>query len=129
MDDPDAVRALAKRYFDSLETGDVDALIDCYAPDAAIWHNTSGKEITPAEHIEQLRGFTTRVLDRAYVDRRIDVFAGGFVQQHVLRGTRKADGATVAMPTCDICRVHDGRITRLDAYIDSAHVAELTRGA
>jgi len=129
MTDDAAMRALAKRYFDSLESGDVDVLYECYAPDATIWHNTSGREITPAEHVEQLRGFTTRVLDRTYDDRRIEVFPGGFVQQHVMRGTRKADGAKVAMPTCDICHVEDGRITRLDAYIDSAHVAELTRGA
>jgi ketosteroid isomerase-like protein len=126
--DEDAMRTLAARYFDSLEAGDVDALFDCYAPDAVIWHNTSGRQITPAEHVEQLRGFMTRISDRRYDDRRVEVFPGGFVQQHVLRGTRLADGTRVAMPTCDLCHVAEGKITRLDAYLDSAHVAELVKG-
>ena len=34
------IRALAKRFFDAVEAGDIDTLYDCYAPQAEIWHNT-----------------------------------------------------------------------------------------
>ena len=67
--------------------------------------------------------------DRIYDDRRLDVFAGGFVQQHVLRATRVRDGAKVALAACLVCRVHDGKITRLDEYFDSAAVAAFTGAA
>jgi ketosteroid isomerase-like protein len=129
MSDDEAMRALAKRFFDCIESGDVDQLYDCYAPDARIWHNTDDKIQTPEENVEQLRGFTTRIDDRSYGDRRFEAFGGGFVHQHVLRGTRAHDGVRVELPACLVCEVVGGRITRLDEYFDSAHVAELARRA
>ena len=35
----------------------------------------------------------------------------------------RRDGQRVSLPAVLVCRVHDGRITRLDEYFDSAHVA------
>ena len=54
---------------------------------------------------------------------------GGFVQQHVLRGTRKHDGARLALPAYVVCAVKDGKITRLDEYFDSARVADFRKYA
>ena len=36
--------------------------------------------------------------------------------------TRK-DGSRVSLPAAIICRMRDGKIARLDEYLDSAHVA------
>jgi len=47
------------------------------------------------------------------------------VQQHVLRCTR-ADGTRVEVPACLVVTCAGGRITRLEEYLDSAHVARLT---
>jgi ketosteroid isomerase-like protein len=45
-------------------------------------------------------------------------------QQHVLRGTNRASGEPVALHACVVVQVgDDGRITRLDEYIDSAEAA------
>jgi ketosteroid isomerase-like protein len=129
MSDADAMKALATKFFDSIESGDDDKLHELYAPDAKIWHNTDGLEQTPTENVEQLRGFTTRIDDRVYADRRIEVFPNGFVHQHVLRGTRNLDGVRVELPACLVCEVQDGRITLLEEYFDSAHVAQLTKRA
>lgn len=125
----DAMRALAKRFFDCVEAGDIDGLVACYASDAEIWHNTDGLIQGPDDNRKTLAGMVTRILDRVYDDRRVDVFPGGFVQQHVLRGTRKHDGVRLALPACIICQVRDGKITRLDEYFDSAHVAEFRKFA
>jgi ketosteroid isomerase-like protein len=125
----DAMRALAKRFFDCVEAGDIDGLVACYAADAEIWHNTDGLVQGPDDNRKTLAGMVTRILDRVYDDRRVDVFPGGFVQQHVLRGTRKHDGVRLALPACIICKVRDGKITRLDEYFDSAHVAEFRKFA
>jgi len=129
MSDDDAMRALATRFFDCIEAGDIDGMFALYAPDARIWHNTDGLEQTPIENGDGLKGFVTRILDRTYDDRRVQVLPTGFVHQHVLHGTRKHDGVRVEMPACIVCEVKDGRITHLDEYFDSAHVAELAKYA
>jgi ketosteroid isomerase-like protein len=129
MAEPDEIKALAKRFFDCVEQGDIDGLVACYAPDAKIWHNTDEQEQAPSENRATLEGLVTRILDRVYDDRRLEVFPGGFVQQHVLRGTRKHDGERVALPACIVCAVKGGKITRLDEYFDSARVAEFRKYA
>lgn len=125
----DAMRALAKRFFDFVEAGDVDGLVSCYAPDARIWHNTDGLEQSPEDNRKTLQGMTQRIIDRVYDDRRLQVFPTGFVHQHVLRGTRKHDGVRLALEACIVCQVVDGKITRLDEYFDSAQVAEFRKFA
>lgn len=129
MSDDAAMRALAKRFFDCVEQGDIDGLVACYAPDAKIWHNTDRQEQGPEDNRKTLAGMVTRIVDRVYADRRVEVFAGGFVQQHVLQGTRKHDNVRVELPACIVCAVKDGRITRLDEYFDSAGVAEFRKFA
>jgi ketosteroid isomerase-like protein len=118
--------ALAKRFFDCIEAGDVDGLVACYAPDAEIWHNTDGQVQGPQDNRVTLTGLVRYFADRVYDDRRLEVFPGGFVQQHVLRATRTRDGAKVALTACLVCRVKDGKITRLDEYFDSAAVTAFT---
>ena len=125
----DAMRALAKRFFDCVEAGDIDGLVACYAPDAKIWHNTDEQIQGPEDNKKTLAGMVTRILERVYDNRRVEVFPGGFLQQHVLRGTRKHDGVRLALPACIICQVEDGKITRLDEYFDSARVAEFRKFA
>jgi ketosteroid isomerase-like protein len=129
MSTPEEIKALAKRFFDCVEQGDIEGLVACYAPDAKIWHNTDQLEQSPADNKATLAGMVTRILDRLYDNRQLNVFPGGFVHQHVLRGTRKQDGVRLALPACVICQVEDGKITHLDEYFDSAPVAEFRKYA
>ncbi len=116
--------ALARRFFDALAAGDMDAVRSCYAPEAIVWRNTDRSVRAAEAHVRELGAFAERVTDRRYDDRRVRVFDGGFVHQHVLRCTR-ADGVAVKVPGCVVCDVVDGRITRLDEYLDSADAARL----
>jgi len=118
------IRRLATHFFDSVERGDIDAVIACYAPAARIWHNTDQQEQSPQDNRQTLLGMVSRIDAREYAQRRLICFDGGFVQQHVLRGVRVHDGQAVALPACIVCAVADGKITRLDEYFDSAHVAQ-----
>jgi ketosteroid isomerase-like protein len=120
--DEAAVRAFAKRFFDAIEQGDIETVQACYTPDIGVWHNFDDQVQTRDENLATLKGMVDRISDRKYADRRLDVFPGGFVQQHVLWGTRK-DGKRVSLPAAIICRLRDGKISRIDEYIDSAHVA------
>ena len=122
------IRALAQRFFDAVEQGDIDAVHGCYAPEAKIWHNTDDTEQSRDDNARTLRGFVRLISNRVYANRRLQVFEGGFVQQHELTGVR-ADGAAVRLTACIVCQVADGRITRLDEYFDSAQVAAFVGGA
>ena len=122
------VRALAKRFFDAVEAGDIDTLYGCYSPEAKIWHNTDDAEQSRDDNAATLKGFVERISNRVYAERRLSVFEGGFVQQHELRGVR-ADGVPVRLTACIVCAVENGRITRLDEYFDSAQVAKFRVGA
>lgn len=122
MTDKKEIAALAKRFFDAIEEGDIQTVRAVYAPDAVIWHNTDNIENTREENLAVLDGFIKRIPVRRYENRRLDVFEDGFVHQHLLRGKTR-DGRELALPAALICKVKDGRITRLDEYFDSAAVA------
>ena len=121
-------RALAKRFFDAVEAGDIATVHSCYAPQARIWHNTDGAEQSRDDNAETLRGFVKRIANRIYAERRLQVFDGGFVHQHELRGVRP-DGIAVKLDACIVCAVEGGLITRLDEYFDSAQVAKFVGAA
>jgi ketosteroid isomerase-like protein len=118
----DDIAALAKRFFDGLEQGNIAILREVYAPNVKIWHNTDGLEQTLEDNEATLTGFIERIPKRQYANRRVHTFPGGFVQQHTLKGTRK-DGKEVALDAVIICKVENGKVTRLDEYFDSAAVA------
>lgn len=129
MDSNDDIRAMAERFFDAIEAGDIEAMRATFAPDAEIWHNTDELIVTRDQTATTLTGMVARIKDREYADRQLTVFPGGFVQQHVLKGKRVHDDGTVRLPCAIICRVVDGKITRLDEYFDSARVAEFRKFA
>jgi ketosteroid isomerase-like protein len=118
----DDIRSLATRLFDSIEQGDIDGVADCYDPDLVVWHNFDGVEQPREDNLKTLAGLIARIGDRRYESRRLNVFEGGFVQQHVLTGVRK-DGVRVRLPGVLVGTVRGGKIARLDEYLDSAHVA------
>jgi ketosteroid isomerase-like protein len=120
----DAIAALATAFFDAVEAGDLAAVRACYAPDARIWHNTDDAEQTVDVNIALLAAFVARTRRRRYADRRLAVFAGGFVQQHRLIATRM-DASEEAMPAAIVCRVEGGLIQRLDEYFDAAQVERM----
>lgn len=129
MDSLDDILALAKRFFDAIEQGDIATMQNSFTPDAPIWHNTDELEVTPAQTATTLTGMVKRITNRKYAERRIHAFPGGFVQQHALTGNRTHDGGAVRLPCCIVCEVKHGKITRLDEYFDSAHVAEFRKFA
>lgn len=129
MAEQDDIRAMATRFFDAIEAGDIAAMLSSFTPDAEIWHNSDEAIVTPAQTAQTLTGMVARIKDREYADRQLTAFPGGFVQQHVLKGRRVHDDVEVRLPCAIICKVENGKITRLDEYFDSAHVAEFRKFA
>lgn len=119
----DEVLALANRFFHAIEKGDVEAIRAIYAPDARIWHNNDRLEQTVDENLRVLSWVAKNLTNRHYrVQRRVAI-PGGFMQQHVLEA--ETAGGPFSMPACIVCEVRDGRITRLEEYLDSAQANHL----
>lgn len=121
------IARLAQRFFDAIEDGDIDTMRASFTPDAVIWHNSDERDTTVEQTAMVLTGMVARIKNRKYADRRLQIFEGGFVQQHVLTGNRLFDDSAVRLPCAIICQVKHGKITRLDEYFDSAHVAEFRK--
>jgi ketosteroid isomerase-like protein len=120
MSEAEATRSVALKLVAAIENYDSAGLRECYAPDMRMWHNAFQSEMSGEEHIKLMeRTYFHKYLNPKYINSRIDVFEGGFVQQHVLTA-RFADGSEVRMPICVVGRVKDGRITRIDEYLTMA---------
>jgi len=128
MDDHDptaAGLAAANRFFDGLLAGDLAALQDACAPGSILWINLTERD-RPLE--ASLPGFA--VLRSKVPDLHMDAVhrrgvAGGFVEQHVLAGTMP-DGSALRVVGCFIGPVEDGRIARLEEYVDGGQAGALS---
>ena len=115
---------VADDIFGAIEKGDVEGVRATYAPDATIWHNFDGIDQTVEENLRVLAWMVRTFTARSYDEVRRHEWDTGFVQQHVLRVT-KQDGTVVEVPACIVATVADGKITRIEEYLDSAQTARL----
>lgn len=116
---------LADRFFAAIDSYDVDTLREIYTPDVAVWHNHDRKEQLLELNLQVLGWLHRKVKNKRYEEVRRHVTPTGFVEQHVLRGTAP-NGAELDVPACLVVTVTDGRISRIEEYVDSAHVAALS---
>jgi len=121
----DETLALAERMFRAIEIGDLDDLRELYDPDIVVWANFDDREQDIDGSMRLLGWLCAKLSDRRYDVKRRDVIPGGFLQEHVLRGTAP-DGSEVAMPACIVATVVDGHITRVNEYLDPTGVGALS---
>jgi len=117
--------ALAERFVAAIERGDIEGVKACYAPDAKIWHNFDNVDQSVEDNLKVL-GWMSGVLEnRKYNILRRVAIPGGYLQQHVLTGRIVKSGADFSMPACLVVHVEDGRIKRLEEYLDVGQAAAL----
>ncbi|WP_328634392.1 nuclear transport factor 2 family protein [Streptomyces sp. NBC_00356] len=127
MDDQQTDRLiddLIDRFFTAIEAGDIDTVRSLYAPHAVIWHNDDLVEQSAEDNLKVLRGLHRTVADLRYEVVRRARLDDGILQQHVLHGTLPG-GAAVTLHAAMYVRIEDGRISRIDEYLDSAHRATI----
>ena len=118
--------AFAARFATALEGSDAEAVRKFYAPDAKIWHNYDQIEQTVDQNLKVLAWFIKSTTNRRYrITRRVAI-PGGFLQQHVLECVLP-DKTEFDMPAIAVVLVSDGRITRIEEYLDSAKSAVLRK--
>jgi len=115
------VRELAAAFFDAYEHKRADLLDRIYSDDCIIWHNVFGRDTTREDNLAAMRNDTGQ-RRRTYDERTINAFADGFVIQYTLGGVMHS-GHRGSMPICIVGRVRDGKITRIDEYMDSSKFA------
>ncbi len=118
--------AILNRFFAAISAGDLETVAATYHPDARIWHNNDNAEQSVAENLPVLRWVSRNIAGLDYAEvRRSAMESGQVLQQHVLRG-RAPNGKDLNVVAAIIFTFDDdGRITRLEEYLDSAQVAVL----
>lgn len=124
MSDQDMIE-FAGRFLGAIERGDVDTVRALYHPDAKVWHNNDGIEQSVDDNLKVLGWMARTLATRHYRVIRREALPDGFFQQHVLE-TTLPNGRTWNLDACVVVRVVDGLVVRLDEYLDSAKIAELT---
>jgi len=123
--DPAISLALADKLFAAIAANDTDALRDeVYAPDVVVWHNNDNHEQRIDENLKVLRWLHRNVAGKRYEEVRRQATPTGFIEQHVLRGTAP-NGTELNIFACLVVTVADGRIIRIDEYLDGNAVAAL----
>jgi len=124
MENSNDALAVGERFMAALNVADADAVKDVYSPDAHIWHNFDNKLQSVEQNIESMHWMHSKLSNLNYdVQSRVPI-PGGFLQQHILRGTL-ASGEAFALYACAICKIEDGRITELKEYLDTAQARPL----
>lgn len=112
------IEALAERLMEAIRTGDVNALAEVYAPDITVWHTFDCRDQTRDESLRTMVWMNRHVTGIEYRDVRRVVVDDGFVQQQ----TMVASDPPFSAPCMFRAWCSDGQITRIEEYLDSAHV-------
>lgn len=118
---------VADAVFGAIERGDAELLTTLWADDIEVWHNNDGVVQDKSQNLAVLGWMYANTASIEYRDIVRDLTAAGFVQRHVLRLTFD-DGRVADLPIAIFASVRDGQVTRIDEYVDSAHVAAAFAG-
>jgi ketosteroid isomerase-like protein len=113
------LRDLCMRYFDLVERHDVEGVAGLYAPEFRFWVNLTGSETDREQNLATLRDGYALHRRRTYDDRRIDTFEGGFIARYSVNVVQH-NGRRASLWACIVAQCKDGRITRIDEYLDSS---------
>ncbi len=116
------LREICHQFFDALESRDVDTIARLYAGDMEFWINITGEAKTKDKSLAATRDGYARHRRRTYCDRRVNTFDCGFIAQYSLNIVRH-DGEKSAFWACIIAQCRDGKIARMEEYIDSGKFA------
>ena len=116
---------VADRLFTAIEKSDMTAVERMWSDDITVWRSGARRDDDKARALRVIDWFITATTERSYeiLDRQL--FAGGFVQQHILHATGHA-GRPISMRVCIVIRVGtNALIERIDEYFDPAQIAPL----
>lgn len=111
---------------DALESGSPGHVLGLLAPGAVLWHNDDKREMNAADGVARVKGLHDLVAGVRVDVVELAAFGDGWLQRLVLRGTVRATGRELAAHNCAVIRVRaDGRISRIDEYVDPTMLSQL----
>ena len=113
------LRELCHDFLDAVERSDLERVAELYAPDFSFWVNLTGSASTREQSLETLRAGRALHRRRTYDDRTIDTFATGFLARYSVNVVAH-NGRRASLWACVVAQCKDGRITRIDEYLDSS---------
>ena len=127
MSTPRTADEVADAVFGAIERGDIEMLTALWADDIEVWHSNDGVVQDKPQNLAVLGWMVDNTASIEYRHIVRDLTTAGFVQRHVLRLTFDG-GRTADLPIAIFASVRDGQVTRIDEYVDSAHVAAAFSG-
>jgi ketosteroid isomerase-like protein len=126
VNEPSNKVQVAKRLVAAISTSDADALGDIFAPDATIWHSTDRVEMSLPE-LQGMLGAIGTIATAEVEETSLRETADGFVL--TLESTYQLkSGESTSFHAAQVVQVSaDGKITRVDEYLDSAGLDPLVR--
>jgi ketosteroid isomerase-like protein len=115
----------AEQLTTGMEHNDADVLGRLYSPDAVIWHNTDGVELSVDDLLGVIHVLKAAVTSSSVTVDERQVTDFGFIQAQTAK-YRFATGEDAEVQVAMFAWVDEqGRITRLNEYVDSAALAPL----
>jgi ketosteroid isomerase-like protein len=124
MQTPEEIFAFADRFIAALNAGDPTLVREFYAPEATVWHNFDNADQPLDDNLKLLEWMVRKAPQRNYRVLRREIVPGGWFQQHVLEA-QLPNGREMRLHACCVITLEDGRIRRIEEYVDPAQAAVL----
>ncbi len=111
------LRELCNRFFNAYQDQIIEDVADTISDDFVVWLAPFNKEVAREEWLASTIPGWARNRHRKYNDRKIDTFDGGWVARYTLNITEHS-GRKSALQVCVVALCSDGKIYRMDEYID-----------
>ena len=118
------VERVLDRLFAAIEAGDRGAIADLYADDVQVWHSVTNRAADKAASLAILDWLMAPGVTLSYEAVEQLVLGDRVARRHVLTVTVPGHDAVV-MPVAIFLTITDGRIHRIDEYVDAAGTERL----
>lgn len=120
---PDALEKLTQDFFAAITRRDWSDALERVHPDGRAMQNISGEEVNARTLLTSMRGLVESLKSFAYENPRRILGKNAVVEQHDVRMARE-DGRELVLDICILLHFDDdGKIIRIDEYLDSAQIA------
>jgi ketosteroid isomerase-like protein len=117
---------LAEALAAGIDGRDLDGFVSALAPGAIVWHNHDRLEVDALDNMAMVATLAQLVDDMKSETLYLAPTDDGFVFQYVVRGTVRSNGKPFEMHNCIVATTADGRIARIDEYVDPTVGAQLS---
>ena len=115
-------KSMAERFLEKLAAGDLGDLI---TDDAVSWHNLDEVESPVSTAAGNFAAVRVRYSDFRYAELRYSVAEGGVSLARFTIMATLGGGRELRVPGCLVVTEQNGKITRVEEYLDGRQVAPL----